>query len=521
MATITYNSKVYTDISGGGVGTSGNDYFELTSNSMAGGLGDDVYVVNGSSGVVTENFGEGTDTVVSSVNYTLGANIENLTLTVAGLTGTGNGGDNVFVGSGGGDTFVGLDGNDTYYITSYGDKVIEGSNPGSGVDTIVSTVSLGLANANYANVENLTLSDVGGARIACGNDSSNVLTGNSQDNILNGFGGADTMIGGDGNDRYVVDNAGDVVVETGIRSLHNNNADTILTYVNYTVSDGVENLIFLNSGLTVTGNSLDNTYTVVDGTDHVIENVDPTVGGIDTVISSTTYTLDAGVENLTLTGTASIDGTGNGGDNVLRGNSGANVLTGGAGSDTYYYDSYSDRVVELAGDSGTDTIISSVSLGLANIGLTSGNVENLTLVGGATIGVGNDLDNVLKGNSLANILNGGAGNDRLIGGLGNDRLWGISGADTFVFDTKLVGARNGGVDLIGDFSSAEGDHIELSSSIFTSISQGSTSVMTDGYIVQSSGALYYDADAGGSGAAVLFATLGNGATLSDSDFTVV
>jgi Ca2+-binding RTX toxin-like protein len=525
MATITYNSKTYNDISGGGVGTNGNDYFEPTSNSMAGGLGDDIYVVNASSGIVTENFGEGTDTVVSSVNYTLGANLENLTLTVAGHTGTGNSGANTFVGTSGPDTFVGLDGNDTYYISNYGDTVVESSNAGSGVDTIISTVSWGL-NWGGANVENLTLADGSGATIAVGNDLNNVLTGNSLDNVLNGKGGADVMIGGDGNDRYVVDNAGDVVVETGAPSLHNNNADTILTYVDYAVSDGIENLIFMNSGLTVTGNALDNTYTVVDATDSIVEAAN---GGTDTVISGVTYTLADNVENLTLTGTAAINGTGNAGNNVLIGNNGNNVLTGGAGDDTYIINSYGDTVVEDIGG-GIDTIKSSVSLGL---NWYAPNVENLTLTGAAVIGVGNDLNNVITGNGIANILNGKGGDDRLIGGGGGDRLFGDVGNDTFVFNSPMVPGRYG-VDQILDFTSGQ-DHIELSLSVFGGIGDaagsslsasefglaGSTSGTEHIIYNASTGMLYYDADAGGSASsAVAFANVGTGVSLSGSDFVV-
>ena len=112
-----------------------------------------------------------------------------------------------------------------------------------------------------------------------------------------------------------------------------------------------------------------------------------------------------GVENLTLTGTSAINGTGNELDNVLIGNSAANILTGGAGNDTYVVDSVSDVIIENAGE-GIDRVESAITYSWG------AHVENLTLTGSHVInGTGNELDNILSGNSANNILTGGAGND--------------------------------------------------------------------------------------------------------------
>ncbi len=154
----------------------------------------------------------------------------------------------------------------------------------------------------------------------------------------------------------------------------------------------------------------------------------------DTLTAAVTTTLPANVENLTLTGAAAINGTGNAGNNVITGNSGNNTLNGGAGNDTlnggagidtligglgndiYIVDSITDIITENA-SAGTDTIQSSVTYTIAALA----NVENLTLTGAAAInGTGNAGNNVITGNSGNDTLNGGAGLDTLTGGAGND-----------------------------------------------------------------------------------------------------
>src|SRR5205085_8174194 len=221
-----------------------------------------------------------------------------------------------------------------------------------------------------ANVERLTLT--GNANIAgVANALNNVLVGNSGNNTLSGGAGADSMSGGLGNDIYIVDHAGDVVTE--------------------------------GSG-----------------------------GGTDRVDSAIAYTLGAALENLTLTGSAAVNGTGNALDNVIVGNAAANVLTGnagndtlngglgadnmagGLGNDTYVVDEAGDVVSEASG-AGTDTVQSVITYTLG------ANFEVLTLTGLANLnGTGNALANNLNGNSGANILDGGAGADLMFGGAGDD-----------------------------------------------------------------------------------------------------
>ncbi len=379
----------------------------------------------------------------------------------------GGGNDVIFAGDGndlidggtGTDTMAGGRGNDTYVVNTSADRVIEAN--GQGTDKVNSSTSFSLA-GQY--VENLTLT--GSAHTSgIGNSLKNTLVGNAGNNGLNGGTGADRMEGKAGNDTYSVDNAADTVIEA--------------------------------SGQ-----------------------------GTDKVNSSVTFSL-AGqqVENLTLTGSASINGTGNSLKNVLIGNAGNNVLNGStgadrmegkAGNDIYSVDNAADKVIEASGQ-GTDKVNSATTFSLAGQ-----SIENLTLTGSADIsGTGNGLNNTLLGNAGNNVLNGGAGGDTLTGSLG---------ADHFFFSNAL-GSTN--VDSITDYSVAS-DTIRLEDSIFTAIGApgtlaagvlriGAAAADASDRIIYdpSTGALLYDADGSGAGAAVQFATLDDGLALTRSDFLIV
>src|SRR5262249_7470989 len=116
-----------------------------------------------------------------------------------------------------------------------------------------------------------------------------------------------------------------------------------------------------------------------------------------------------------------------GGNDTLDGGAGNDTMQGGTGNDTYFVDNTSDVVSELAGE-GTDTVTSSVSLALA----AGGNVENLVLIGAATVGTGNELDNMLAGNGNSNTLDGGLGNDTMTGGASSDTYFVDSVGDVVV-----------------------------------------------------------------------------------------
>ena len=407
------------------------------NNVLTGGAGNDTYVVNATGDSVVENAGEGTDTVQSSISYTLGANVENVTLTgTSAINATGNALDNVLTGNSGNNVLTGGAGNDTYVVNATGDSVVE--NAGEGTDTVQSSISYTLG----ANVENVTLTGTSAIN-ATGNTLYNVLIGNSGNNTLSGGAGSDTMSGGAGNDTYVVDVAADIVTENA-----NEGTDTVQSSISYTLGANVENVTLTGTAaINATGNALDNvltgnsgnnvltggagndTYVINTASDTVVENAGE---GADTVQSSVTYTLGNNVENLTLTGSSAINGTGNALDNILTGNTGNNTLVGGGGNDrldggsgndtmqggtgndTYVVNATGDVVTELSNE-GTDTVQSSISYTLGS------NLEKLELIGTAAINAtGNTLDNTLTGNSGNNTLDGGAGNDTMSGGLGND-----------------------------------------------------------------------------------------------------
>ena len=182
------------------------------ADAMTGGAGNDAYFVDNISDQTIENPGEGNDTVFSTVDFRLSANIDNLILqggadlqaygnsAVNALF--GNAGSNILDGGAGADAMTGGAGNDAYFVDNISDQMIE--NPGEGNDTVFSTADFRLS----ANVENLVLQ--GGADLqGYGNSAANALFGNAGNNILDGGAGADAMTGGAGNDAYFVDNTGD------------------------------------------------------------------------------------------------------------------------------------------------------------------------------------------------------------------------------------------------------------------------------------------------------------------------
>jgi Ca2+-binding RTX toxin-like protein len=220
--------------------------------------------------------------------------------------------------------------------------------------------------------------------IKTGTANNDTLTGTTDSDTLSGLEGNDTLYGGSGND----------LLDGGA---------------------GTDTLV---------GGTGDDTYGVDNVGDSVVENAG---AGIDTVQSAVSHTLAANVENLTLTGTAALSGTGNALNNKLLGNDGNNILDGGLGND------------KLDGLFGDDALF--------------GGGGNDMLVGG----IGNDR---LIGGTGNDYLRGDNGNDMLVGGLGGDMLIGGVGDDIFKFNSPAEISNGYDFDWITDL--AVGDRIDLS-----------------------------------------------------------
>ena len=505
-------------------GGAGNDTLDGAqdgrADTLSGGSGDDSYIVDGNSAgsndLIIEYAGGGIDTVHSWYSHVLAAELENLLLVgEVDASGTGNALDNFIQGHlganrldggagndtldglGGADTLIGGSGNDVFLVDTQQDSVIELA--GGGTDLVQSSASFTLP----PEVENLTLTG-DQALDGSGNSLANRITGNGAANLLDGGGGADTLVGGDGDDSYVadaldsiIDSAGRdtvialtdgyVLVAPDIENLQlggNAHSGSGNAFDNMLSGNALDNTLSGNGGNdtlsggagvdTLRGGSGDDLYLVDSNTDVLVELA---AGGIDTVRSSTTWTLPAEIENLELVpGVMALDGSGNAlpnrisgndGDNRLDGGAGADTLVGGNGSDSYVLDNSGDLVLE-SGFQGTDIVLSGVSYSLAD----APEVEHLTLTGSAAIeGSGNALNNTITGNAGDNTLRAFGGGDQLFGGAGRDHLFGSdsmdrldggSGADTMEgglgFDQYTV---DDAADLIIEVPVNTSDYLDL------------------------------------------------------------
>lgn len=325
----TLRGGIHNDTLNGGAG----------SDTLVGGKGDDTYVVDSTTDLIAELAGEGTDTVQSSVTYTLTGALENLTLTGSGaINGNGNTAANAIQGNSannrldggaGIDTLSGGAGSDTYVVDNALDEVIERAN--EGIDTVEASVSHTLRD----HTEHLTLTGTQRAD-GTGNALANQIQGNSANNQLRGLGGndllqglagddwldggegLDTLEGGAGDDTYVIDHLNDV-----IRENMDGGHDQVHAKVSHTLLDHFEALI-LEEGAT----------------------------GLPYGYSYPAHGIGNTLDNYLQGNSSSNFLDGREGDDMLYGNGGEDTLLGGAGNDWLYAD---NGYNVMDGGEGADT----------------------------------------------------------------------------------------------------------------------------------------------------------------------
>ncbi len=234
-------------------------------------------------------------------------------------------------------------GDDLYLIGSRGQLPAEAANHGH--DTVVSTVSLALP----AHVEALVLATGAGPIGGTGNAAANAITGNESANILSGGAGDDTLTGGAGPDRLLGGNGNDVLDG----------------------ASGLGEADWLSGGLG------DDTY-VIDSPGDIV--LDAPGGGRDTVFAAIPgggHGLAANIESLVLLGTTRF-GQGNAFDNAITGNAWANWLSGGAGSDTLDGGAGNDV---LFGGAGADLFLFARGSGVDRIGDFTPGADHIHLAG--------------------------------------------------------------------------------------------------------------------------------------------
>ena len=547
---------------------SGNDTINASAgnDTLSGGSGNDILIggsgndaIDGGVGNNTASYTDATSNVVINLsNATVGGVLAGTatgdgTDTLSNIQNAiGGSGNDVITASSSNSILIGGDGLDTLNGGVGNDLLIDGAliDPND-IPTDLVTLMSGLSNSINAlqgikgsslntnpmideiNTLNHTLS-----QIVLEGTGSSTLSNTLSINAVSAISPTDALVGGKGNDTYVITSLNTKVTEA--TSSGTDLIDVAIATIGgtYTLATNIENGALINDvNYNLVGNTLNN---ILVGNSH----------------------------NNSLSG-----GSGN---DTLVGNGGHDTLIGGNGIDTFHVSSSSTDQINDLGAGGSDVLIvdagstvnatvtsawtatsSTVNQGIVNI-TTNGLAVNLaadTLVGSHGFNImdigkaakltGSGLDDTITGGTGKDTIIGGAGDDSIIGGLGNDNLTGGLGSDHFVFNTTLNASTN--KDTLTDFSSTQGDKIDLSSSIFGNlVHTGSTLTDSDFKIMSTTptnanslGAhlifntvnhgLYYDADGSGGGAAIWFATLSNISTtlstaqtqLHASDFGVV
>lgn len=502
--------------------------------TLVGGTGSELFEVNDPTDVVQAQAG-GSDSIESSVSYTLPTGVDFLTLTgTASLTGTGNsdafnvitgnsGNDLLVAGSGsdslisgsGADTLMGGSGTDVFYVNNSAD-VIQGSSAAR--DSISSSVSYVLtvpvASLTLTGADNLSATNQSGATLITGNAGNDTITAGAGADTLVAGSGVDTLVAGSGNDMFVVDNTADVIVASAAHG-----SDSVQSSVSYLLPQYVDALTLTGrADLTATGNSdAANLITGNTGNDVLVAGSgDDTLvagGGIDTLVAGSGSDLLQGADGDTYELSAGF------GHIEIDTSSGSATLELGAGLDP----SAMSFGMTLGSDGKPALLIQDGAGSVTVDGGLTGTISNVALANGTTISLSQLL---AQGTAVSATITEAAGNlvfdgaaaDSLAGGYGDDTLIGAMDGDTIVAgtgDQQLYGMGAGDV-LVGG-SGQDTLYGASSSDTFvggtgdTLVEAGSGS---DNYALTQGGTMIIDA----SGAAAI-ATLLLPSGMSTSDFT--
>ncbi|MBB3222855.1 beta strand repeat-containing protein [Pseudoduganella umbonata] len=467
-------------------GGAGNDTLDggKGSDVLAGGSGNDLYYVDATGDTVTEQAGEGTDSIVTTqARITLADHVENVAYAgTSAFTATGNSLDNVIAGGSGNNRIDGGTGTDTFVVSgAFADYTRDRPNAND-VLLVKGEQRITLKNIEQVQFSDglRTMSEIFFNKASLADDT---LAGTDGNDTMDGLAGADRMRGLKGNDTYRVDNAGDTTVE-----LAGEGFDTvdiaIKAKVTYTLGAYVEDAtITSTSAVNVTGNAANN--------------------------------------KLTGNGAANVLAGGDGND-ILVGGKGGDTLDGGAGNDYYSVDAAGDMVVEAA--NGGHDIVETTATKHA----LSANVEALRYTGkSAFTGIGNALDNVIAGGAANDKLTGGAGRDTFVIGTGKDTIADFAtGIDKLMID-RAVGNGNAAIDGAIVVGAPGGFSADAELVIFT---QNATSltVTTAAKTIGSAATAYANGDtalfalhSGSTTALYLFSSSGNDALVGAAELTQI